>query len=206
MIRSRHRVKALAKLTRFNNVRLVLNVLAQAWITPPQFESPAVLKSKAHIERYLKSFPTIRIIRSIFPPIYRFWVNIAIKRGKEPEVGRGGKTENTERGERKQERERQREKFSRLWELAARASPVAIHIRYQVLTTISAGKKRANMNYGSAIMPRQYTVLSLFLYGFPFSRRGRNITIFIIIFCLVLKCENAFPLLSPFLLLFFFSR
>lgn len=87
------------KLTRFNNVRLVLNVLAQAWITPPQFESPAVLKPKAHIERYLKSFPTIRIIRSIFPPIYRFWMNIAIKRGKEPEIGRGGETEENERGE-----------------------------------------------------------------------------------------------------------
>lgn len=96
VIRSRHQENAPVKLTRFNNVRLVLNVLAQAWITPPQFESPAVLKPKAHIERYLKSFPTIRIIRSIFPPIYRFWMNIAIKRGKELERRRSREKEENE--------------------------------------------------------------------------------------------------------------
>lgn len=66
VIRSRHQIKVLMKLTQFNNVRLVLNVLAQASITPPQFESSAVLKPKAHIERYLKSFSTIRIISGVY--------------------------------------------------------------------------------------------------------------------------------------------
>jgi len=59
----------------------------------PQFESPAVLKLKAHIERYLKSFPTIRISRGIFLPTYRFWVNVAIKRRMERVIEKGKETE-----------------------------------------------------------------------------------------------------------------
>lgn len=84
------------EVTRFNNVRLVLDALAQAWVTRPSSKAPAVLKAKAHIERYLKSFSTIRISRGIFPPTYRFRVNVAIKRGK----GTRGRRRDQERSER----------------------------------------------------------------------------------------------------------
>lgn len=56
-----------------------------------------------------------------------------------------------------------------------RASPAAIHIRYQVLTAIPSGKKRANMNYGRAIMLPEYTLVIDFL-GVCFGTRRLPLT------------------------------
>jgi len=78
----------------------------------------------------LKSFPTIRISPGIFPPTYRFRVNIPIKRaaGAPADPPReGGGTVEPGPGERKE---------PRLRRACGELEPAAIHIRYQVLTAI----------------------------------------------------------------------
>jgi len=73
-------------------------------------------------------------------------VNVTIKRGMEWEVGRRGGMEENGNGASRRARGNSDCRSLR------RVSLAAIHIRYQVLTATPSGKKRADMNYGRAIM------------------------------------------------------
>lgn len=124
-------------------------------------------------------------------------MNVAIKRGMEREIRerKGGRTE-----EKRKRGMKARARGNSGCSSLRRASPAAIHIRYQVLTAIPSGKKRANMNYGRAIMPPEYTLVVDFL-GVCFGAH----TVFFLLPLLVLAflnsaywfCSSLSPFFSP---------
>lgn len=129
----------------FDNGLLVLDAIGDARVTRPSSETLTVLNPEAHIERYLKSFGTIRISCAVSRPGYRFRANVTIKyQGRRVKGGFG--------------MGRECGKETRGYGSLRRAPPAAIHIRYQVLTTTArtAEREYANINYGCTIMPASY--------------------------------------------------